>query len=306
MDYRYLDREEYGNVPILKIEDNRNDLPFFIARLSEGNRTKHRHKFVQIVYVVKGRLKHVINNNTFDVYKGDIFVIPPFVPHYYIDAYGEDYEIVEFEFIPEFINEKFSGCVRDEGRFMDFAYLEPFLVTEKEMKPRLNLSGNVQMEVEKIFDEVLREYESREPEFALMIKALLLRLLVLVEREFRRDLAGSGDQELYERHREAIQKALRYIDDNFQRDISLEDAARIALLSPSYLRYLFRQITHRTFTEYVQSLRIARAIELLKARRDMKIIDICYSVGYNSVSHFNRTFRQVTGVSPRAYRQPDL
>lgn len=306
MDYRYLDREEYGNVPILKIEDNRNDLPFFIARLEKGNRTKHRHKFVQIVYVRKGRLKHVINDNSFDVYKGDIFVIPPFVPHYYVDAYGEEYEIIEFEFVPEFINERFSGNVREEGRFMDFAYLEPFLVTEKEMKPRLNLSGNVQMQVEGIFDEVLREYESREPEFELMIKALLLKLLVLVEREFQRDLAESGDRELYDRHRDAIQSALRYIDENFQKDISLEEAARIALLSPSYLRYLFKQITHRTFTEYVQGLRIAKAIELLKTRKDMKIIDICYSVGYNSVSHFNRTFHQVTGVSPRAYRQPDL
>lgn len=304
MDYRYLDRNEYRNVPILKIEDNQNNLPFFIARLKQGNRVKHRHKYVQIVYISKGKLKHVINNNTFDVHKGDIFVIPPFVPHYYIDAYEKEYEIIEFEFVPEFINERFSSDICREDSFMDFAYLEPFLVTENEMRPRLNLSGRIQMQAEGIFDEVLDEYESREPKFSLMIKALLLKLLVLVEREFQKNLEGTADQELYDQHRDAICRALRYIDENFEKDISMEAAARIAMLSPSYLRYLFKQITHRTFTEYVQNLRISKAIELLKTRKDMKIIEICYSVGYNSVSYFNRAFHEVTGVSPRAYRQP--
>ncbi len=305
MDYRSLDRKEYENVPILKIEDNRNNLPFFIARLKQVNQTKHRHKFIQIVYIRKGKLKHVINRNSFDVYKGDIFVIPPYVPHYYIDAYHEDYEVIEFEFVPEFINERFSEDPHGGGRFMDFAYLEPFLVTEKEMRPRLNLSGRIQMQVEEILDEVLEEYESREAEFALMIKALLLKLLVLVEREFQKTLAGTADQELYDEHRDAISRALRYIDENFEKNISMEQAARIAMLSPSYLRYLFKQITHRTFTEYVQNLRISKAIELLKTRRDLRIIDICYAVGYNSVSYFNRAFREATGVSPKAYRRPD-
>ncbi|MEA4889376.1 MAG: AraC family transcriptional regulator [Clostridiaceae bacterium] len=305
MDYGYLDKEEYKDIPLLKIEENRNDLPFFIARLNRGNNTKHRHEFVQIAYISKGRLKHVINDNAFDVFRGDIFVIPPFVPHYYIDEYQDNYELVEFEFIPEFINERFSDEVQDT-RFMDFAYLEPFLVTENEMKPRLNLSGSVQTEVEKILAEILAEYDSRDMDFSLMIKALLLKLLILVEREFKSEIAGTEYQGLYERHREAISCAIQYVDEHYAQEITIDEAARISMLSQSYFRYLFKQITHRTFTEYVQNLRINKAIDLLRSRRDMKIIDICYSVGFNNVSHFNRTFRQETGVSPKAFRSlPD-
>lgn len=302
MDYSYLDREEYKSVPILKIEDNRNNLPFFIALLEKGNRIKHRHRFVQIVYIRKGKLKHVINDNAFDVHKGDIFIIPPFVPHYYIDVDDEKYELIEFEFIPEFIDERFSNQSRD-NHFMDFAYLEPFLVTENEMKPRLNLSGNIQEQVEGILDEILYEYENRSSEFELMIKAQLLRMLVLVEREFNKNLSGSADQMLYEQHRDAIFGAIQYIDENYEKDVNIEQVSRIAMLSQSYFRYLFKQITHKTFTEYLQHLRITKAIELLQTRPEMRIIDICYSVGYNNVSHFNRTFRMETGVSPRAFRQ---
>lgn len=301
MDYSFLDKPEYQDIPLLKIEENRNDLPFFIARLDLGNQQKHRHEFVQIAYISKGHLKHSINDNAFDIFRGDIFVIPPFVPHYYIFDDQESYELIEFEFIPEFINERFSGDEQDT-RFMDFAYLEPFLVTENEMKPRLNLSGGVQIAVEQVLAEILAEYENRDMDFSLMIKALLLKLLILVEREFKKEIAGTEFQGLYERHRQAIALAIQYVNEQYAREITIDDAARISMLSQSYFRYLFKQITHRTFTEYVQNLRITKAIELLRSRRDMKIIEVCYSVGFNNVSHFNRTFRQETGISPRAFR----
>lgn len=303
MDYSYLDREEYKDVQILRIEDNKNDLPFFIAKLDNTcNQSKHRHEFVQIIYVCKGKLKHAINNNIFDIFRGDIFIIPPYVPHNFIVDSNEKYEIIEFEFVPEFINEKFSSDVSGRS-FMDFAYLEPFLVTEKEMKPRLNLCGSIQLEVEGILDEILKEYEVRDTDFELMVKGLLLKLLILLGREFRKDIAGTEYQKLYERHRDAIYNAIKYIDSNFEKEISIEEVSKIAMLSQSYLRYLFKQITQKTLTEYIQNLRITKAIELLKTRNDMRIIDICHYVGFNNISHFNRVFRQDTGVSPSAFRK---
>lgn len=303
MDYSYLDREEYKDVEILRIEDNKNNLPFFIIKLDNTcNQTKHRHEFVQIIFVSKGKLKHAINDNIFDIYRGDIFIIPPYVPHNFIVESSEKYEIIEFEFVPEFINEKFSAEASG-GSFMDFAYLEPFLVTEKEMKPRLNLCGSIQLEVEGILDEILKEYEVRDTDFELMVKGLLLKLLILLGREFRKDIAGTEYQKLYERHRDAIYNAIKYIDSNFEKEISIEEVSKIAMLSQSYLRYLFKQITQKTLTEYIQNLRITKAIELLKTRNDMRIIDICHYVGFNNISHFNRVFRQDTGVSPSAFRK---
>lgn len=302
MDYRYLDKEEYRDIPILRIKDNNNNLPFLISKPDESNKTKHRHEFVQIIYICKGKHKHAINNNVFDIYRGDIFVIPPYVPHYFIDELQENFEFIEFEFMPEFINEKFSEGETASG-FVDFAYLEPFLVTETEMKPRLNLCGNVQLEVESILEEILKEYEIRDTDFEPMVKALLLKLLIILGREFRKDIAGTEFQGLYERHRDAIYNAIRYVDANYDKEIAIEEISKIAMLSQSYFRYLFKQITQKTLTEYVQYLRITKAIELLKTRNDMRIIDICHYVGFNNISHFNRVFRQDTGVSPRAYRK---
>jgi AraC-like DNA-binding protein/mannose-6-phosphate isomerase-like protein (cupin superfamily) len=302
MDYSFLNKHEYNDIPIIRIADNRNNLPFFIIKMDRCNRIKHRHEFVQIIYVLKGKLKHVLNDNVFDVYKGDIFVIPPFVPHYFIDEYEKGFEIIEFEFVPEFIHEKFSSNVRDNS-FMDFAYLEPFLVAEQELKPRLNITGSLQLEVEKILEEVIKEYENRESDFELLVKAQLLKLLVLVGREFKKNIEGSESQGIFDRHRDALYNAINFVNEHLAEDISLDDVAKVAMLSSSYFRYLFKQMTEKTFVEYLNHLRINKAVELLKNEPAMKVIEVCYKVGYNNVNHFNRIFRQVTGLSPSAYRK---
>ncbi len=305
MDYGYLDKEEYKNINTYRITDNNNGLPFFIIRLDKCSQVLHRHEFVQIIYMSKGKLKHILNNNVFEVYKGDIFVIPPYVPHYFINDSEDKFELVEFEFIPEFINEKFSKDYRDNS-FMDFAYLEPFLVAENEVKPRLNLTGSIQHEVENILSEIIREYEAKDSDFQLLVKALLQKLLVIVGREFRRNVEGSESQNLFDRHRDALFNAIEYINNNFFYEITLKDAAREAMLSQSYFSYLFKLMTQKTFTEYVNDMRISRAIEMLKTKRDMKIVDICFETGFNNVNHFNRVFRQSTGVTPMAFRKSKI
>lgn len=302
MDYRYLDKQEYRDIPIFQISDNKNNLPFFVVRSKKCNQSMHRHEFVQIIYVWKGKLKHVINQTVFDVQKGDIFVIPPFCPHSFLADRDQHYEFVELEFVPEFINERFSPGENNHS-FMDFAYLEPFLVTEHEVKPRLHLGGRIQLETEQILEEILREYEARDVDFEAMIKALLLKLLILVGREFRREISETEYQALYQCHREAFLNVIRYAEENYDKEVSVEEAARIAMLSQSYFRYLFKQITQKTWGEYIQRLRLAKAAELLQKRKDLRIIDICYGVGYNNISHFNRIFRQETGVSPSEFRK---
>jgi AraC-like DNA-binding protein/mannose-6-phosphate isomerase-like protein (cupin superfamily) len=302
MDYGYLDQKKYNDIKLYRIAENQNGLPFFIVKTDICAQEIHRHEYIQIIYIWKGRLKHVINNNVFDVFRGDIFVIPPYVPHYFIKDDAERFELIEFEFIPEYISDRFSTGLQSTG-ITDFAYVEPFLVVENEVKPRLNLQGKLQLEVESIISEVLREYETREEGFELLIRALLQKLLVLVGREFRRSLTGSESQALYDRHRDALQASIDFIGRSYASDIDLEEAARVAMLSQSYYRFLFKQMTQKTFTEYLNDLRISKAAELLRADMDKKIIDICYEVGYNNVNHFNRIFRQSTGSSPMAFRK---
>ncbi|HPJ21445.1 MAG TPA: AraC family transcriptional regulator [Clostridia bacterium] len=300
MDYNALNKPEFEGIKIVRMADNNNGLPFFIGKVRELNTTIHRHEFIQIIYVSKGSAGHVLNNNQFTIYKGDIFVMPPYVPHYFIP--GEDTEIFEFEFEPEFLNEKFSASY-DDISFSDFAYLEPFLVTENKVRPRLNLDGAIQRTVENIFNDILLEYEQREKDFELAIKALTLQLLVTVSRRYEFSESESEDNGIFLRHRESLMRVIDYINENYSRGITLDEIVRVSLLSKSYFGYLFKQMTHKTFTEYLNGVRISKAVELLRTQPDLKVIDVCFMTGFNNVNHFNRSFRAETGCTPLQARR---
>ncbi|NLC68788.1 MAG: AraC family transcriptional regulator [Clostridiaceae bacterium] len=306
--FEYLDKEEYKDILLIRVSDNKHGgLPVFVRKyiLQPGAELGlHRHESMQINYICQGKGGHYINKHEFEIVKGDIFVIPPYIPHKISAAKDSNIQIFEFEFVPGFIYQNF-GSIENVESFFDFAYIEPFLVGENNVKPRLNLVGKIQVEVENILNEVLMEYNNRRSGYLLVIKSLLLKLLVMVGREFTRELQDSETRPAFERHRDSIFEAIEYINRNYMKDLTVEEAARKSMLSQSYFSYLFKSITTKTFTEYLNDLRISRAMELL-ASTDKRVLDICYEAGFNNVNHFNRLFKQKTGVSPRTYRRLNL
>jgi two-component system, response regulator YesN len=98
-----------------------------------------------------------------------------------------------------------------------------------------------------------------------------------------------------------IRRALTYITEHFTEPITLADVARAARLSRFHFCRLFHQETTVPFHDYLQELRIARA-KILLADRYLRVSEIAYAVGFNDLSHFDRTFRKVVGCSPTSYR----
>ena len=301
MNFTQFDRPEYAGIPLFEISVNKNNLPFWAARLGTSDLRIHRHSYIQIIYVARGKLLHRVDGETTSATRGGLFVIPPYVPHCIFPDGDEPFEIVEFEFTPEFVLERFDEKLGGV-QYGESAYLEPFFQPEYRPCFQACLSGALRTSVEKLFEEILSEYQLREVNFGLAVKALTLQLLV----QPTRALSGGGTSGqaagLYLKHREAMISALHYIQDHFSEDLSPEDAARVAMLSTSYFRCLFRQMTNRTFTKYMNELRISKAIDLLKFTPDIRITDVCYTVGFNNVNYFNRVFRQITGVSPGRYK----
>ena len=168
-----FNHDEYSGVPIYHMIDNNNGgLPIHIRRYRQQNMTTviHGHDSIQINYIARGSLSHIINNSSHDLVKGDIFVIPPYVPHGLRFKENCDCEVIELEFTPEFV---FGGSASMENieTIFDFAYIEPFLVSECDVRPRLNLAGKAQSDVEAMFSSILCEYTERKSSFMLAINA---------------------------------------------------------------------------------------------------------------------------------------
>jgi AraC-like DNA-binding protein/mannose-6-phosphate isomerase-like protein (cupin superfamily) len=300
MDICKLENEKYKGVHLIRACDTKWTNSYFFIRKYSSPTTLHRHEYMQINYILEGKGMHYINNNSFGITKGNIFVIPPYIPHYITFEPEDGLEIIEFEFELEFINEAFN-IMENADSIFDFAYIEPFLVSETQIKPRLNLVGKAQVEVESLLNEALKEYAEKKAGYELIAKSLLLKLLVITGRHFSRELEKSPDQSVFKQYRDDISKAFEYVKNNYSSDINLNNIAKKYFFSPSYFSYLFKTISGKTFTNYVNDLRIAMAMELLYST-NKKVIDISNETGFNNVTHFNRIFKKKTGMSPLAYR----
>jgi YesN/AraC family two-component response regulator len=98
-----------------------------------------------------------------------------------------------------------------------------------------------------------------------------------------------------------IRLALAFLRAHFAEEITLDDVAREAALSRSHFCRLFRHETGALFHEYLLQLRVSRAKALLPDRH-LTVGEVAYSVGFNDLSHFDRTFRRIVGRTPTEYR----
>ena len=103
----------------------------------------------------------------------------------------------------------------------------------------------------------------------------------------------------------AIAKAKKYIHENLDQALPLGEVARVAGLSESHFCRLFKDATDLTLTDYINRCRIEWAKrELL--RPEVRVSEIAYQIGYQSLSQFNRSFARITGTSPTNYRRDQL
>ena len=102
-----------------------------------------------------------------------------------------------------------------------------------------------------------------------------------------------------------IKEALTFIEQNYQRDISIEEIAAVSGLNRSYFGKVFRDAVGESPQAYLLHYRMARAAQLLKETR-LSIGEIAAQVSYDNQLHFSRAFKNVHGVSPREYRSTHL
>lgn len=98
-----------------------------------------------------------------------------------------------------------------------------------------------------------------------------------------------------------INIVLDYIDNNYSDYLSLESISNVVQLNPVYLSHLFKKIKKVNFSEYLNEVRLLKAMELLKGTT-MRISEIAQSVGYNDARYFATLFKKKTGMSPNEYR----
>ena len=99
----------------------------------------------------------------------------------------------------------------------------------------------------------------------------------------------------------SVWKARKYIEQHSTEELSLTKLAKIVNMNANYLSEKFKQVTGINFVEYVARSRFANACALLR-NSDLRISEVAFAAGFQSLSQFNRIFKKFSDKSPTQYR----
>jgi two-component system response regulator YesN len=99
-----------------------------------------------------------------------------------------------------------------------------------------------------------------------------------------------------------LARAMEYIGEHYADDITLPSVAEAVYISEFYLSHLFRKEMDTTFSDYVSRVRIDKAKTILKKALDIRIQELSEIVGFNDANYFTKSFKKLTGQSPREYQ----
>jgi YesN/AraC family two-component response regulator len=164
----------------------------------------------------------------------------------------------------------------------------------------LNEAG--QKYVEGLLFFIIREMKMKHSNYDFMVRMKLAELIIYGMR------CNSGENAILlnapvqtEKYKK-ISEIAKYINENYHDNISLADIARDFYISKCYLSRIFREITGFTVNEYINITRIKKAQQLLE-QSDLNITEIADSIGYESITYFEKVFKKYLETSPLKYRK---
>jgi AraC-like DNA-binding protein/mannose-6-phosphate isomerase-like protein (cupin superfamily) len=253
----------------------------------------HSHGFDELVIILKGAARHVIDGQDFLVRAGDVFVVAPNQEHQYREMHGLALANILFD-SPALALDQWD--IRALPGFHALFSLEPTFRMQHNFRSRLQLSEQKLGKANGLVRELSRETEQRNPGYRVMARGLFMQLAVMLSRAYSTtpteesiDLLRIGD-------------AIAHIETNFTEKITLDELAAKSHLSKRHFTRVFQECIGRSPIDHLKHVRCKKAAELLRAT-DRTITDIAFDCGFSDSNYFTRSFRQTMNSTPRQYRE---
>lgn len=220
---------------------------------------------------------------------GDISIYPAHCPQR--QRWNETTDFIEIYLAPELFTK-----AADEVFQSDCINETPHLTIRDPLIQQLGLTLKADLDANRA-DQTDRSFSSSRLYTESIANLLVVHLL---KHYFipNHNLQDSRDR-LSQRKLKAV---MRYIHDNLEQDLELNELASVAEMGTHYFASLFKQSTGQPPHQYVTTCRIEKAKALL-INRQLPIAEVCYQVGFQCQSHFTKVFRKHTGMTPGRYRE---
>lgn len=296
--YVYTPSRRIEGVPYENVrQDKHNDYFCFLSDFDLTDRyhrpviEAHYQAYLELIYVVSGELKSIINDETIYGVSGDLIVIAPGEVHSFERKRGCKYVCIQVD-LP-FI---FSGILSP----VEFKYLLPFNDKDLSLTHIFKASEIDMTDIPKHIKTIYHENQSNDRLSRLSIRTCLSAVCLYILKRWESMNNGEADP----KNTKLIKLApvLEVINREYNRNIRAGEMASIVHMSTSYFSRYFAAGVGMGFTEYLNFVRIHEAERLLVST-EAPIAEIAFSVGFSNTSYFITQFKRQFQTSPKKYRQ---
>lgn len=254
----------------------------------------HHHPEYELCLITKGRGKRMVGDNIDRFEINDLVFIGSFTPHevlcdpeYFDHPDGFQGEGIVIQFVYDFLGEKFFAIPENNG-------LNKFI---KESTRGYAFYGESK---KKIISIMLKMEDMNDSERFYTIFSIFK--IFASTKEFEILSSPAFSQPFWQDETGSMQKALKYILQNFQKQISIKDLLDITNMSNTSFYAAFKQTYRMPFKDYLLNIRVGYACKIL-TDPFQNISGIAYDSGFGNISNFNRQFKKIKGITPSQFQE---
>jgi AraC family transcriptional regulator, L-rhamnose operon regulatory protein RhaS len=275
------------------------DFEMTVKKIQASNSTPHRHRHFEIISVMDGHGKHIINGNQFDYVNGDLFLLTPQDLHTFQMAVPSEFCIIDFtssffSFIGSQDKDQYQSAQLFEQ--MDYVFhnhhrITGNIITNKEDK----------IWVQGLVKRLLWEKEQEDFGKENMSRNIVFLLMQLIARYIKHQIIFPLKTE---RAQKTVQEIINYTHQHIYNKelLRIENIARYFHKSKDHISFYFKKQTGITLKNYILSYKL----QLVKTRllySDLTIASVAAEMDFTDESHLNKLFKDKLGITASAYRK---
>lgn len=252
----------------------------------------HYHPEFELLYISQSNGIRFVGDSVSHFFPGDLVLVGAYLPHlwrndpsYYKEDGTNQVKTIVIKFLRNFIG---------EGTFSNPEFTE---INQMLEQAKFGISFGKKIS-KNLHDELIGIVHLSPVEQSIKLLDLLCRLSFSKDKKV---LSATDMRQFTTVNSQRIDTVLKFISDNYANYIGLQDVADIACMTTNSFCRFFKKMTNKSFTQFLNEVRIRNASRLL-VQQDLPVSEICYMVGYKSITNFNRQFKQIMGNTPQGYR----
>lgn len=270
-------------------------LPFEVdfKELEQFPKTIRKNNFFELIYVVDGTGIQIINNNTFQYRKGNLFLITPQDAHSF-----EILTVTKFFFLR--FNEYYVKGNAQNPQSETVLRME-YILQNASHRPGCILKNKIDKPlIASLIESIINEQNNQQIYHQKIIEQIVNAIITIVAR----NIALKLPKNIKETTGEMVLEILHYIQENIYdpKQLKATIISEQFNISLHYLGKYFKKQTGETLQEYISNYKL-RLIEARLLNSDMRINEIADELHFSDESHLNKVFRKYKGINPSEFRK---